>query len=187
MAAKSNFKNMVLCLFLTCLICSAILGCVYAVTKAPIDKTNQALLKKSIEAVLPSGGELSTEPKSVEVGGQPSEYYECKGSDGKVMAYAVKSTTVGFGGPLTIMVGVRPDGSIVNTSVFSHSETPGLGAKCTSDPAFVAQWKDFPAEKILSVKKDGGDVDAITASTITSRAYAKAVKNAKEAAEKLSK
>jgi len=185
MAAASNFKNMVLCLFLTCLVCSALLAGVYAVTKEPIEKTNAELLKKSIGAVLPEGGEIS-DAKTVDVGGQSSEYYECT-QNGEVVAYAVKSTTVGFGGPLTIMVGVRPDGSIVNTSVFSHSETPGLGAKCTSDQKFMAQWKDFPSEKILKVKKDGGDVDAITASTITSRAYASAVQNAKDAALKLGK
>ena len=66
-----------------------------------------------------------------------------------------------------------------NTSVLSHSETPGLGAKCTSDQKFMNQWKGFnPQVKKLSVRKDGGDVDAITASTITSRAYTQAVENA---------
>ena len=66
-----------------------------------------------------------------------------------------------------------------NTSVLSHSETPGLGAKCTTDTKFMDQWRGFdPSVKQLSVKKDGGDVDAITASTITSRAYTQAVANA---------
>ena len=84
-----------------------------------------------------------------------------------------------FGGALTLMVGVTADGTVYNTSVLSHSETPGLGAKCTTDEKFMAQWKGFnPAEKILKVKKDNGDVDAITASTITSRAYTLAVENA---------
>ena len=99
-----------------------------------------------------------------------------------VQAYAIKSTTVGFGGPLTLMVGITPDGKVYNTSVLSHTETPGLGAKCTTDEHFFTQFKGFdPPERILSVKKDGGDVDAITASTITSRAYSLAVKNAVEA------
>ena len=77
------------------------------------------------------------------------------------------------------MSGVNASYSISNTSVLSHSETPGLGAKCTTDPKFVSQWAGFdPSVKKLTVKKDGGDVDAITASTITSRAYALAVENA---------
>jgi len=75
-------------------------------------------------------------------------------------------------------VGFRPDGSIYNTAVLSHSETPGLGAKCVEE-GFAAQFRGFdPASKRLAVKKDGGDVDAITASTITSRAYCVALENA---------
>ena len=177
MAVQSNLKNMFVCLFGTCLVCSALLAGVYAMTKAPIDATNARLLKEAVGAVLPEGGELS-DAQTLEVGGQPSEYYVLN-QDGTPAAYAVKSTVVGFGGPLTLMVGVAADGTVYNTSVLSHSETPGLGAKCTTDEKFMAQWKGFnPAEKILKVKKDNGDVDAITASTITSRAYTLAVENA---------
>ena len=70
------------------------------------------------------------------------EYYESV-ADGAPVAYAVKSVTSGFGGALTLMVGVTPDGTIYNTSVLSHTETPGLGAKCTTDEGFMAQWKGF--------------------------------------------
>ena len=180
MAVKSNLTNMVLCLTAVCLVCSALLGGMYALTKEPIDKANADILKASIGAVLPQGGELS-DAKGIDVGGQPSEYYVSTNGEG-VVAYAIKSTTVGFGGPLTLMVGITPDGKVYNTSVLSHAETPGLGAKCTSDEHFYSQFKGFdPASKILSVKKDGGDVDAITASTITSRAYSLAVKKEVEA------
>lgn len=177
MAAKSNLKNMVLCLFGTTFICSAVLAGIYAVTKEPIDKTNKAILEASIAKVLPDGGVIS-DAQECQVGGQPSEcWFSTK--DGEVIGMAVKSTTVGFGGPLTLMVGILPDGTIYNTSVLSHSETPGLGAKCTSDEHFYGQFKGWnPEKKRLLVKKDGGDVDAITASTITSRAYTLAVQNA---------
>ena len=186
MAAVSNLKNMALCLFATCFVCSGVLGGVYAVTKAPIEETNAAILKASVAKVLPEG-EISAS-KPIEVGGMPSEYYECV-KDGNVVAYAVKSTVTGFGGALTLMVGVVPGGEIYNTSVLSHSETPGLGAKCTSDEKFYGQFRNlkiFDAEnaissKALTVRKDGGNLDAITASTITSRAYALAVRNAAEA------
>mgnify|MGYP004655675447 FL=1 len=176
MAAKSTLKNMVLCLFGTTLICSAVLAGVYAVTKEPIEETNKAILTASISKVLPEGGEIS-DAQTCEVGGQPSEcWFSMK--DGQMAGVAVKSTVVGFGGPLTIMVGILPDGTIYNTSVLSHSETPGLGAKCT-DENFFGQFKGWnPEQKKLLVKKDGGDVDAITASTITSRAYTLAVQNA---------
>lgn len=180
MAVKSNLVNMAVCLLVTCLVCSAILAGVYAVTAAPIAETNAKLLRASIGAVLPEGGELS-DAQSLTVGGQPSEYYTLT-EDGSVKAYAVKSTVVGFGGPLTLMVGLTPEGVVYNTSVLSHQETPGLGAKCNTDEKFMAQWKGFDtAQKILKVKKDGGDVDAITASTITSRAYATAIQNALDA------
>ena len=176
---------MVLCLFGTCLVCSALLGGVYALTKGPIDRTNAQLLRASIGAVLPEGGDLS-EAKPVEVGGLPSEYYVLTDGD-QVKAYAVKSTATGFGGPIQLMVGITADGVIYNTSVLSHSETPGLGAKCTSDKNFMEQWKGFnPSVKILKVKKENGDVDAITASTITSRAYTLAVENAVKAYQSLS-
>jgi len=180
MAAKSNLLNMVACLTAVCLICSALLAGMYAVTAEPIAKTNAAMLKASIGAVLPEGGQIS-DAKEITVGGIPSEYYVST-NDTNVVAYAVKSTTVGFGGPLVLMVGITPDGQVYNTSVLSHSETPGLGAKCTTDEAFMNQFHGFDTNtKILSVKKDGGDVDAITASTITSRAYSLAIKNAVEA------
>lgn len=193
MAAQSNFKNMVLCLFITCLFCSAVLAGAYALTKEPIEKTDALLLKTSVSAVLPEGGEIS-DGVQLEVGGAESEYYTST-KDGAVQAYAVKSTTVGFGGPLTLMVGLLPDGTVYNTAVLSHSETPGLGAKCTTDQKFISQWKNLKPEssdgaadgKILKVKKDGGDIDAITASTITSRAYTLAVKNAVEAVRNLNK
>ena len=176
MAAQSNLKNMVLVLGLTCLLCSAVLGGAYALTKEPIDAAAVAKTNKAVGQVLPAFDETVSE--SVEVDGKTYNYYKAvKG--GETVGYAVESTVVGFGGPLSLMVGVTPDGTVYNTSVLSHSETPGLGAKCNTDAKFMAQWEGFnPAEKILTVKKDGGDVDAITASTITSRAYAQAVANA---------
>lgn len=163
---------MVLCLFGVCLVCAAILGAVYVVTEDPILQASKKALEESIGKVLPQGGELG---EAIESDGYL--YYESV-ADGSVAAYAVKSTVVGFGGPLTLMVGVLPDGTVYNTSVLSHSETPGLGAKCTSDAGFMSQWKGFNGK--LAVRKDGGDVDAITASTITSRAYTLAVSNAVE-------
>lgn len=185
MAAKSTLRNMVLCLTLVCLFCAAILGGVYAMTYKPIQKTNEAILKASIGAVLPEGGSISEE-KTAEFDGRTYTYYEQLDGD-SVKAYAVKSATSGFGGRLELMVGVLPDGTVNSTSVLSHSETPGLGAKCQTDVKFIDQFKGFPAGKSLKVRADGGDVDAITASTITSRAYTLAVSNAVELVKSLNK
>lgn len=184
MAVQSNLKNMAVCLTAVCLICSALLGGVYALTAKPIEKAAADALKASVSRVLPEGGEISG-PFDVEVGGQASEYYISSRGD-EVLAYAVKSTTIGFGGPLVLMVGITADGQVCSTSVLSHNETPGLGAKCTSDEGFFGQFSGLdPSAKSLSVTKDGGDIDAITASTITSRAYTLAVKNAVEAINKI--
>ena len=97
---------------------------------------------------------------------------------GNTVGCAINVSALGFGGPIAVKVGFDIDGIICNTKVLSQAETPGLGAKCT-EPAFSDQFKGLnPAEKKLSVKKDGGDIDAITASTITSRAYVNALATA---------
>jgi len=176
MAAQSNLKNMVLCLTLVCLVCGGLLGAVNAITAGIIEETAHKNLVASIAKVLPEGGELSESQTSDAAG--IDEYYvlSCEGAP---LAYAVKSTTVGFGGDLTIIVGVLPDGTVYNTSVFAHAETPGLGAKCTEEESqFRTQFKGYKGS--MKVKKDGGDLDAITASTITSRAFTKAVAQAVE-------
>ena len=170
MAAKSNLTNMVLVLGVTCLFCSAVLGGAYALTKDPIDAAAAAKTQQAVAQVLPYFTEVEYN--------EDSHYYTATEGE-NLVGYAVESTVVGFGGPLSLIVGITPDGVVYNTSVLSHSETPGLGAKCSTDQKFMAQWKGFdPSVKRLTVKKDGGDVDAITASTITSRAYALAVENA---------
>lgn len=177
MAAKSNLTNMVLCLTGVCLVCAAILGGVYALTYEPIRVANENILKASIGEVLPEGVEIGS-PETAETDGTSYEYYPAV-KDGETVAYAVKSTTIGFGGPLSLMVGVLQDGTVFNTSVLACNETPGLGAKCQEVAShFRTQFQGFGADKTLKVTKDGGDVDAITASTITSRAYALAVSNA---------
>ncbi|MBR3562751.1 MAG: RnfABCDGE type electron transport complex subunit G [Bacteroidales bacterium] len=182
MAAKSSLINMAACLTGVCLVCAALLGFVFVATEEPIQAAAAAEAQASIAKVLPDGGEISEELSS-EAEGIEGYFVQTDG-EGAVTAYAVKTTTGGFGGPVTLMVGVLPDGTVFNTSVLSHSETPGLGAKCTEEKsAFREQWKGFSG--VLSVKKDGGDVDAITASTITSRAYTKAVAQAVELVKSL--
>mgnify|MGYP002520547157 FL=1 len=166
---------MVACLSVVCLICSAVLAGTYAMTVDPIAKAQQAKTDASIAKVLPVFSASPVE-SSIVVNGTEYRYYRAEGS-----GYAVISDVVGFGGPLSVMVGIEEDGTIHNTAVLSHSETPGLGAKCQTDEGFLGQFRGFsPQEKTLKVTKDGGDVDAITASTITSRAYTLAIANAVE-------
>ena len=172
MAVKSSFKNMTLCLFAICLVCSALLAGVYALTKDPIDAAKAAKNEAAIKEVLPEAAMTIEEERTVEMDGQAYTYNLAYDQQGNTVGCAINVSPLGFGGPIDIKVGFDINGVIWNTKVLSQTETPGLGAKCV-EASFSDQFKGFdPAQKKLAVKKDGGDVDAITASTITSRAYA---------------
>ena len=172
MAVKSSFKNMTLCLLAICLVCSALLGGVQQLTEEPIAAAAAAKNEAAIKAVLPEVAVTIEEEREVEYQGKNYKYNLAYDEVGNVVGCAINVASVGFGGPIEIKVGFDANGVIWNTKVLSQAETPGLGAKCVEDQ-FSAQFKGFdPMAKKLSVKKDGGDIDAITASTITSRAYA---------------
>ena len=172
MAVQSTFKNMSLCLLVICLVCSGLLAGVYALTKEPIDAAAKAKNEAAIMEVLPETAVAVEEERTVEFEGASYTYNLGYDELGNTVGCAINVAPVGFGGPIAIKVGFDINGVIWNTKVLSQAETPGLGAKCV-EPAFSDQFKGFnPADKKLAVKKDGGDVDAITASTITSRAYA---------------
>lgn len=172
MAVKSSFKNMTVCLFAICLVCSALLAGVYALTAEPIAAAAAAKNEAAIKEVLPETAVTIEEVRTVDMDGQKYEYNLAYDEQGNTVGCAINVAPVGFGGPIAIKVGFDANGVIWNTKVLSQAETPGLGAKCT-EASFSDQFKGFdPSQKNLSVKKDGGDVDAITASTITSRAYA---------------
>ena len=172
MAVQSTFKNMSLCLLVICLVCSGLLAGVYALTKEPIDAAAKAKNEAAIMEVLPETAVTVEEERTVEFEGASYTYNLAYDELGNTVGCAINVAPVGFGGPIAIKVGFDINGVIWNTKVLSQAETPGLGAKCT-EASFSEQFKGFdPAQKKLAVKKDGGDVDAITASTITSRAYA---------------
>lgn len=186
MPKESTLRSMALCLFLVCLVCSALLGGVYVLTKEKID---QEVIKKTNNAIALVTPEFDNEPSAesipVELDGDVVTVYPARMGD-RTVGYAVESfTSKGFSGRIDIMVGFDMEGNIVGTSVISHAETPGLGAKMT-EPAFYSQFEGRnPASFRLAVTKDGGEVDAITASTITSRAYCDAVDRAWRVFQKL--
>jgi len=172
MAVKSSFFNMTICLLAICLVCSGLLAAVYAVTKEPIEAAAAAKNEAAIKEVLPETAVTIEEERTVEFEGAKYQYTLAYDELGNTVGCAINVAPVGFGGPIAIKVGFDANGVIWNTKVLSQAETPGLGAKCV-EPSFSDQFRQFdPSAKKLAVKKDGGDVDAITASTITSRAYA---------------
>ena len=174
---------MTICLLAICLVCSGLLAGVYALTKEPIDNAAKAKNEAAIKEVLPEEVAKIDEEKSIELDGVKYTYNLAYDEAGNTVGCAVNVAPVGFGGPIVIKVGFKVDAQtgknlVWNTKVLSHAETPGLGAKC-SEPAFADQFKGLdPTVKTLEVTKDGGDIDAITASTITSRAFTDGVATA---------
>ena len=167
---------MTLCLFVICLVCSALLAGVHALTKETIEKGDAQRNEAAIKEVLPAEAVTIEEVRTVEFEGATYEYNLAYDQQGNTVGCAVNVTPSGFGGPIKMKVGFNAEGLVWNVKVLSHAETPGLGAKC-SEPAFAGQFQklDPSDEKNLKVKKDGGNLNAITASTITSRAYAEGV------------
>lgn len=182
---ESNFKNMFLSLFTICLVVAALLAEVNKMTAKPIAEAKAMKLVNAIREVVPpfDNDPVAEAYKMPDGQGDSLTVYPAKKGD-EIVGFAVNSSSNnGFGGNIQIIVGFDTENKIVNYSVLQHSETPGLGSKMT-------QWfKDTtkPNQSIigrdlssgpLKVSKDGGNVDAITASTITSRAFLEAVNKA---------
>ena len=177
---------MLIALLVITAVSGGLLGLVYGMTKDAIAEVDAKKNEAAIQAVLPLEGEITykTETLSYTENGVTTEF-PCNlayDANGIFQGAAIKTSEGGFGGKIEMMVGFLADGTIKGTSVLSHAETPGLGANMTGK--FKDQFVDKnPANYRLIVTKDGGDVDAITAATITSRAFSKAVDKAYKAFE----
>lgn len=181
---ESTLPNMILSLTLVCVITSGLLATTYMFTSGPIAEAEAKALQEAVKEVAP---EFDNNPIDESFSVKTEDGYDLliypakKGE--KVMGAAVESSSKnGFSGLIRIIVGFDAEGKILNYSVLQHSETPGLGAK-------MQEWfrTDKNNQSIigrslsngeLAVTKDGGDVDAITASTITSRAFLEAINRA---------
>ncbi|MBN3034569.1 MAG: RnfABCDGE type electron transport complex subunit G [Bacteroidales bacterium] len=183
---ESSFINMVVTLFAVTAIAALALGGIYTVTKAPIELAKRAKLENALGEVLPSFDSLSEYKVLPEAGKDSLVFFKAmKGSEW--VGTAVKTyTDIAFSGRFSIMVGFLPDRSIFSTSVLEHKETPGLGDKIDKRKSdWSRQFEgENPGSFILRVKKDGGNVDAITAATISSRAFCDAVSRAYNEFEK---
>jgi electron transport complex protein RnfG len=175
---ESTLPNMVLSLTAISLVMSAALSFVYLKTKKPIEDVAKQKEKSAIIEVMPA---MQNEPVLESWDFNGVTIYSVKDQE-NIIGYAVKTfTDKGFSGHIELIAGFLPDGSIYNTEVLQHRETPGLGTKMM-EPKFKDQFKGKnPANFKLKVKKDGGEVDAITAATISSRAYCDALQKAYDA------
>ena len=177
---QGNIVSYVLRISLTLLVITAFvalaLAGVNSITAQRIAKINEQKIQQAISKVLPGA----------EVYGEMETFADATGFVMAVheadMGYAVEVAPTGFGGTITMMVGVTNEGKVCGISVVSHTETAGLGsvaaANTSAGETFRGQF--VGASGTLAVDKDGGDVDSITSATITSRAVVAGVNAALE-------
>ncbi len=181
---ESNFKNMIIVLLSITGFAAAALAGVYNLTAGPIAEATLAKQKSAIEAVAPAfDNNPVAEKVDVSINGGTITIFPAK-KDGELVGAAIESfTNNGFSGLIKMMIGFDKDGNIINYAVLEHKETPGLGSK-------MGEWfragggninGKNPANTNMTVSKDGGDIDAITAATISSRAFLDGVQTAYKA------
>ncbi len=177
---ESTFTNMILTLSAVTVLASFTLATVFNLTKEPIAAAREAKRQTAIGQVVPEFDKLESK-RFLSSCGRDSLEFNLAYFKGKLVGVAVGTfTNSGFSGLITAMVGFKPDGTIIDVVHLQHKETPGLGDKIQKN---VSDWSNQfrgmnPAKQSLTVKKDGGEVDAITAATITARAYCDAIQRA---------
>lgn len=193
---ESSLKNMLLSLTLISLIAAGLMATMYRITSEPIAKSKEQKSVEAIKAVLPDFDKVENDTAL------GLAIYKAYKADGQFVGAAVESfSNNGFGGQVKIMVGFDPQGNITEYSVLEQKETPGLGTKMVSwfrpqgakeksllEKIFgyevkVAEKQSSiigknPSVNNMTVSKDGGEIDAITASTISSRAFLESVRTA---------
>ena len=179
----STFSNMVIVLTAAALVSSLALALTYSVTKEAIAMVEVNRTLKALGQVLPEFNNKPYDEKFHPDVDKELEIYPAR-RDGRPVGTAVKTySDRGFSDRIWIMVGFDKEKKINDVVVLKHTETPGLGSKMKK-PKFKNQFKGKdPASFKLKVGKDGGDVDAISAATISSGAFCDAVQRAYDVLE----
>lgn len=180
---KSTLFNMTAVLLGITFVSSAVVGLVNMITVEPIELAKAQAKEAALKEVLPEFD--AKQEQELTIDDLAATVYTATKA-GEVSGYAVETFSKnGFGGEVRLMVGFTTTGTVYNINVLQQTETPGLGTNMTKeDNPLIKSVKGFdPAAKKLvdgklAVKKDGGDVDALTAATISSRAYVDAVNRA---------
>jgi len=175
-------------LTLICVVLTAILAAVNGVTQDPIEQAREKRILEAARRVLPPGAEPVKTERVIRAEGREAQthlFFVARDAAGALAAVAVQGTSEkGYGGPVTLMVGIAADGTLIGYEVTGQSETPGLGTKIRENPFRAnlltrADGKPRPVSgTVWKVKADGGEIDAVTAATISSRAALEAVRNA---------
>ena len=202
---ESTILNMALVLTIISIVSAGLLALVNSVTSEPIARINEKTVSDGVKSVILGDRDIEfTVAPAQEKNG--FVFHRVTDASGNILGTAVESTDPnGFGGNLKVMVGFAPEGEILGYQVLEHSETPGLGAQADEwfrqasgevaeqsavtsvifgAPAEAGNHSIIgmnPGDNMMTVSKDGGEVDAITASTITSKAFLRAVNAAYKA------
>ena len=199
---KSSYKNMLLSLLFICFLAAGLLAKVNDMTKEPIADAEALKLEEAIKDVVPSfdNDPVSESYKVATDSGDSLLVYPAKKGD-DVVGFAVNSySDNGFSGNIQVMVGFDMENNVVDYAILSHAETPGLGSQMVDwfkpqveEKSLIETIFGFEMQKQetkssiigkspgsikMNVSQDGGDIDAISASTITSRAFLEAVNKA---------
>ena len=180
----STFLNMMITLVVIASLSAFVLAKVENLTKDPIRKAKD---QRELQAISEVVGEFDNNPFDEQMTiFTPDKKHKLTlypaRKNGNITSFAIKSySNAGFGGRIELITGFYIDGAIKSFKVIEQKETPGLGSKI-NEPAFKDQFDGFnPAKHKLKVRQDGGDIDAVTAATISSRAVIDAIQNAVDA------
>jgi len=178
---ESTFLTMTLSLLVITLVAGLSLGFINDITKGPKAKAKLERKVKALKQVLPEfDNDVVNEVKLIQLENvkDSTEIYFATLNNVETGTAIVGSSEKGFSGLIKIMVGFNPDGTIKNISVLEQKETPGLGTKMKDDK-FIKQYRGKnPSSFNLKATKDGGEIDALTGATITTRAFSEATQQA---------
>ncbi len=174
---KSTLFNMIAVLMIIAICSAAAIGYVYKITKAPIDEAKNNNVLSAIKDLVDVFDNNPFEEKTA-ISGSRVELYPAR-EDGAIKSVAIKAfNNEGFGGRIELIIGILMDGTITGYKIIEQSETPGLGTK-VNEPKFSKQFVGKNAyTNNFDLKKDGGEIDAVTGATISSKAVVNAVKSA---------
>lgn len=175
---ESTFVNMVLSLVVISLAAGFSLGFINDITKGPKAKAKLERKIKALKLVLPAFTNNPVADMQLvksEMAKDSVEIYPAYSESEWVGTAVIGSSEKGYSGLVKLMAGFKKDGTIQNIVVLEQKETPGLGTKMKEE-RFIRQYRDKHPETFdLTVKKDGGEVDALTGATISTRAFSEAV------------
>ena len=172
---ESSFANMVIVLTIITVIAASCLGAMNNLTAEPIAASKKAKQEAAIKAVLPEFTSLEEDNLN------DQKIFRAYNANSELVGIAIETAELGFGGNITTIVGIDANGAIVDYSLLQHAETPGLGSKLVDWFKVKSDIRGADANKMpLNVSKDGGEYDAITAATISSRAFLNSINKAYE-------